>query len=415
MNPLAITSGSSPLASADAERDDRQYALPQIVPLLARQRNLFTGEVELPSVMVEAFPPGEIERVLEDGIRVVQSPEGMAVHISGWGAHIGKKSERLVLRKKGESPVVWQIPLERIHEVQLSASGVSISSDALAELADRGIRVTLLSGTGRPVAQIASPNLTASVAIRRAQLEAYSNERGLLLARSLAAGKVLNQARLLKYFAKNIRSTDPPQFSQLGKRIAAMLALRRGILTGEWSTLHEARAPIMGLEGTAARHYWEAVTLLLEKHTDFPGRAHRGAADFVNSLLNYGYGMLYSTVWSAVLNAGLEPFAGFLHTDRPGKPSLVLDLTEEFRAPVVDRTVLAAVRLRQLQPANTGGPLDPETRSTLADLILKRLESKERFQGGDYQIRSILQRQARSVASFLQGRSDSYRPFRFKW
>jgi len=57
----------------------------------------------------------------------------------------------------------------------------------------------------------------------------------------------------------------------------------------------------------------------------------------VNSALNYGYGILYGQVWGAVMNAGFEPFAGFLHLDRPGKPSLVLDLIEEFRQPIVDR------------------------------------------------------------------------------
>ncbi len=365
--------------------------------------------------MVEAFPPGESERVLEDGITVVASPEGMAVHISGWGAYLGKKSERLVLRKKGGTGVLWQVPLDQIHEVHLAANGVSISSDALAELADRGVRVSLLAANGRPVAQISSPNLTASVAIRRAQLEALGSERGLRLAQAMAAGKLLNQARLLKYFAKNLRSAEPAQFAELGRRIAAILALRRNILKGAWPSLEEARPAVMGLEGTAARHYWDAVTRLIEKHAEFPGRAHRGAADFVNSLLNYGYGVLYAQVWSAVLNAGLEPFAGFLHTDRPGKPSLVLDLTEEFRAPVVDRTVLAAIRLRQLQPQGTPGPLAPDVRAVLVDLLLRRLESKERFQGGDYQVRSIIQRQARSVASFLQGRSERYQPFRFKW
>ncbi|MCI0353167.1 MAG: CRISPR-associated endonuclease Cas1 [Acidobacteriales bacterium] len=388
---------------------------PQIVPAVARQMNLFTGEAEAPSLMVEAFPPGESERVLEDGITVVASPEGMAVHISGWGAYLGKKSERLVLRKKGGTGVLWQVPLDQIHEVHLAANGVSISSDALAELADRGVRVSLLAANGRPVAQISSPNLTASVAIRRAQLEALGSERGLRLAQAMAAGKLLNQARLLKYFAKNLRSAEPAQFAELGRRIAAILALRRNILKGAWPSLEEARPAVMGLEGTAARHYWDAVTRLIEKHAEFPGRAHRGAADFVNSLLNYGYGVLYAQVWSAVLNAGLEPFAGFLHTDRPGKPSLVLDLTEEFRAPVVDRTVLAAIRLRQLQPQGTPGPLAPDVRAVLVDLLLRRLESKERFQGGDYQVRSIIQRQARSVASFLQGRSERYQPFRFKW
>jgi CRISPR-associated protein Cas1 len=388
---------------------------PQLVPPIARQVNLFTGELEIPSIMVEAFPPGEAERVLEDGITVVSSPEGIAVHISGWGAHIGKKSERLVLRKKGGSGVLWQVPLERIHEVQLTARGVSISSDALAELADRGVRVSILAGNGRPVAQIASPNLTASVAIRRAQLEAYTNEFGLKLAVALAGGKLLNQARLLKYFAKNLHFSQPEQYAQLSKQIAAILALRRNVLRGNWPNLERARAVIMGLEGTAARHYWDAVTLLLEKHADFPGRENRGASDFVNSLLNYGYGILYSQVWGAVLNAGLEPFGGFLHTDKPGKPSLVLDLTEEFRAPIVDRTVLAAVRLRQLQPNGKRGPLDPEIRSILVDQLFRRLESKERFEGGDYQLRSIIQMQARRVASFLTKRLARYQSFRLKW
>ena len=408
-----------PIPQSESEEQAPSIASPpqlRLVPPLARQINLFTGEPEIPSsVMVESFPPGQAERVLEEGVTIVTSPEGMAVHISGWGAFIGKKSERLVVRKSGGTKILWQVPLDRIHEVQLSASGISISSDALAELADRGVRVSILAFNGRPVAQLSSPNLTASVAIRRAQLQAYTNERGLRLAIAMTAGKLLNQARLLKYFAKNLRASQPEQFAELGRRIGAILSLRRNILKGVWLCLEEARAPIMGLEGTAARHYWEAVTLLLEKHAAFPGRKHQGASDFVNSLLNYGYGVLYSHIWSAVLNAGLEPFAGFLHTDRPGKPSLVLDMTEEFRAPVVDRTVLAAIRLRQLQPPSTPGSLDAAARSLLVDQLMRRLESKERFQGGDYQIRSIIQMQARRVASFFMGRTDRYAPFRFKW
>jgi CRISPR/Cas system-associated exonuclease Cas4 (RecB family) len=113
---------------------------------------LFTGEVERPSVMVEMFPPGESEQVLEEGITVVQSPEGLAVHISGWGAALGKKSERRLLRRRGDDAVIWQVPLDRIHEVQIAAKGVSVSSDVLAELAERGVRVTLLAEGcfGRP-------------------------------------------------------------------------------------------------------------------------------------------------------------------------------------------------------------------------------------------------------------------------
>ena len=74
----------------------------------------------------------------------------------------------------------------------------------------------------------------------------------------------------------------------------------------------------MGTEGTAGRLYWEGVKEIISHRVEFLGREHRGAQDAVNSLLNYGYGILYSQVWGAVLNAGLEPFAGFLHVDRPG-------------------------------------------------------------------------------------------------
>jgi CRISPR-associated protein Cas1 len=143
------------------------------------------------------------------------------------------------------------------------------------------------------------------------------------------------------------------------------------------------------------------------------GREHRGAADVLNSMLNYGYGILYGLVWGAILNAGLEPFAGFLHVDRPGKPSLVLDLVEEFRQPVVDRPILAHINLgEKIEIAD--GQLDAETRRAIGYKVLARLESQESFRGKRYQVKSIIQMQARSLASFLRGGKE-YRPFAFKW
>jgi CRISPR-associated protein Cas1 len=388
----------------------------ELLPPVPHQINLFTGEEELSNVMLEQFPPGVQERVLEEGLTVVQSPEGLTVSLSGFGGYVGKKSERLVLKNK-DGKVVWQIPFDRMHELQLAASGIAVSADALAALADRGVRVSLVGYDGRPVAQMVSPMLTASVQIRRAQLAALENGRGLMLACAIASGKLLNQARLLKYCVKNLRQTQPELFQAVQDKVAAILRARRDILRGPWSDLEKARAMIMGLEGQAAKVYWAGIAQLIEKQAEFTHRAHRGAGDFVNALLNYGYGVLYSQVWGAIQNAGLEPFAGYLHTDRPGKPSLVLDLTEEFRAPVVDRTVIAALHLGQLQPPENGSNkgLDADTRSTLVDRLLRRLESRERWKGADYQVRSIIQMQARQVASFLTGRLSRYTPFRFKW
>lgn len=388
----------------------------ELLPPVPHQVNLYTGEEEPSNLLLERFPPGVYELTLEEGLTVVQSPEGLTVSISGFGGYVGKKSERLVLKNKANK-VVWQIPFEHLHELQLAASGLSLSADALAALADRGVRVSIVGYDGRPVAQMSSPMLTASVAIRRAQLAALENGRGLLLARAMAAGKLLNQARLLKYCVKNLRSSNPELFAEIQSSVTAILSARRDILRGPWSDLDRARAAIMGLEGQAAKVYWASVSRLVEKQVEFKVRAHRGAGDFVNALLNYGYGVLYGQVWGAIQNAGLEPFAGYLHTDRPGKPSLVLDLTEEFRAPVVDRTVIAALHLGQLRPpeAGMGGKLDSTARSTLVDKLLHRLESRERWKGADYQVRSIIQMQARQVASFLTGRITKYNAFRFKW
>ncbi len=169
----------------------------------------------------------------------------------------------------------------------------------------------------------------------------------------------------------------------------------------------------MGVEGTAGRIYWEGVKEIIGHKVEFFGREHRGATDEVNSLLNYGYGILYSQVWGAVINAGLEPFAGFLHVDWPGKPSLVLDMVEEFRQPVIDRPVIAYVNLG-ISIGMKEGLLDSETRKAIGDKVMERLLSTESYHGKQYQIRSIIQMQARKLASFLRGDGE-YKAFSFKW
>lgn len=115
----------------------------------------------------------------------------------------------------------------------------------------------------------------------------------------------------------------------------------------------------------------------------------------------------------AVLNAGLEPFAGFLHVDRPGKPSLVLDLVEEFHQPVVDRAVIAHLNLGE-EVKLVQGMLETGTRKALVERVMERLLATETYQGKRYQVRSILQMQARRLASFLRG-ERVYKAFSFKW
>ena len=185
------------------------------------------------------------------------------------------------------------------------------------------------------------------------------------------------------------------------------------ILTPEVLTISAKRQELLGFEGVAGRLYWQGFKMIVEDKAEFMGRVHRGADDPLNALLNYGYGILYAQVWGAVANAGLEPFAGFLHVDRPGKPSLILDLVEEFRQPVVDRTVIAFVNLGQKVEMKEG-LLDEDTRKAIAEKVLERLASPEPFRGQQFQIRSIIQMQARGLVSFLRGKAE-YKPFSFRW
>jgi len=283
----------------------------------------------------------------------------------------------------------------------------------MEELCVRGIRINFWGGAGKPYALVSSPYLNATIQTRRDQLLAFNDVRGFEFSRAVVEGKIRNQERLIRYFGKYLKKSDPERFGRI-ERVADSLASqwRR---TKDITAAHvdEKRDLLTGIEGAAGRLYWDGVAETIRSRTEFLGREHRGATDMVNAALNYGYGILYGNVWGATLNAGLEPFAGFLHVDRPGKPSLVLDLVEEFRQPVVDRAVLSAVNLG-ISIRMENGQLDKSSRDLVAGRVLDRLVSSERHDGKEYQIRSIIQMQARRLAAFLRG-GKPYETFRFKW
>lgn len=383
----------------------------EVVPLPPAQFNIFTREPEPVRVEIDREPEDGQEVQIAEGISMVKSADASSVILSGFGLYVGKKSERLVV-KTGKK-IVYEFPFFRLNEVIISSKGISVSSDAIRALCEQGIRLSFISGNGSPYAMITSPMLSATVQTRRAQILAFSDAKGVAFAKLIVAGKLKNQSRLLRYFGKYVSKIDQVRFQKLTEVAKSLEGMKRQIADVRGTNLDEARGTLMGLEGTAGRIYWEAVKTIIGERATFLGRERRGAVDAVNSLLNYGYGILYSTVWGAVLNAGLEPFAGFLHVDRPGKPSLVLDLVEEFRQPVVDRTVISHVNLGEAVKME-GGMLAEETRRYFAGKILERLESLETVKGKKYQVKSIIQMQARSLAMFLREKGE-YKPFSFKW
>jgi CRISPR-associated protein Cas1 len=384
--------------------------IPLRKPPAAAQFNWITGVYDIAPEQLSLSLSESTDIVLpaDNTVILLATENGSQLFVSGFGLFIGKKSERVVVRQ-GKS-VCAQVPLLRIQEIVIASRGVSFSSDLIEELCERGIRLACLTSSGKPFALITSPMLTATVETRRAQFAATQNERGAALCRWIVAGKLHNQEKLLRYFAKS-RDGDKRQALEAGA--AALRRLRRSALAAEGSTPDQVRPTLMGLEGTGGRLYWQEIGNMLPEGLGFQGRSHQGAPDAVNAALNYGYGILTAHVWGAVMNAGLEPFAGFLHVDRSGKPSLVLDLMEEFRQPVVDRAILSWLN-KGGQLTLQKGMLDPPSRESVASRVLLRLVADEHHRGKQHQVRSIIQMQARLAASAVRGLRE-YRSFSFKW
>lgn len=334
--------------------------------------------------------------------------------VDQYGAFLGRHSERLKLTVKGE--LVTERPLLGLEHVLILAGGVSLSADAIRGCAERGIPISFVSRSGSPYAKLIAPELTGTVQTRRQQLLAFGDARGVHLARAFAVGKLQNQATLLKYIAKYRQATAPETYEMAREAAFRIEHLARRITEVQGETVDAIRVTVMNLEAQAARHYWEAARHLVQlpPGVEWPGRETRGATDLVNQCLNYGYGILYAQVERAVLLAGLDPYAGFLHEDRPGKNSLVLDLIEEFRPYAVDRCVFALLNQRVQLAQDDRGRLDDETRTLLAKRVNERLEGEEPYEGRRRRLRTIIQSQARRVATFVRGEAV-YKAWAGRW
>ena len=328
-----------------------------------------------------------------------------------FGSHIGKYSKRLKVTHKGE--VLAQAPLLFLEAVSVVSRGVSISADALEACCERGIPIFFLDSHGTPYASIYSAGLVGTVITRREQLRAYDDQRGMTLGVAFARGKIRNQSTTLKYLSKTRQDTPLGEALQLAA--IEVLEHQEWLERLEGKTVDAVRGRLLAAEGNAGRVYWQAVHDVLPESYGWPGRQGRGARDPINSLLNYGYGILYGQVERALVLAGLDPYAGFVHVDRPGKPSLVLDMIEEFRQVAVDRVVFGLATRKYTVEQDEKGHLSDKTRRGFAEHVLDHLESKVRHEGKRYAIRQVIQMQARRLAAFVRGDREEYLPYKAEW
>ncbi len=337
--------------------------------------------------------------------------------VDEFGSFVAKHQGRLRVTCQGEKRL--DAPIMHLETVLVTGRGVSLSSDVVAACAEEGIPIHFLDSRGHPVGTFYSAGLAATIETRRAQLAAREDGRGLTVALAIAEGKLRNQVNLLKYMSKNRREKEPALFEAvrgLADEVQDDLAeLERLRLEPLYTTIDGCRGQLLSIEGRAAQKYWRGIGQLLLVEAGWPGRVTQGATDSFNSALNYGYGILYSQIERALVLAGLDPYAGFLHTDRPGKPSLAFDMVEEFRQTVVDRTVMAIFNRGTAIAMDERGKLTEAARRSVAEKVLARLEAVELYEDKRHPLRQIMQMQARHLATYLRRERTHYTAFVSAW
>lgn len=317
------------------------------------------------------------------------------------GARIGLSGEALALRP--QTGAVVETPLVEVGSVSLFGNA-HISSQAMRAVLARDVPVFYLSYGGWLTGWARSVN-DHSLDLRIAQYAAANDNRLCLrISKAFVSGKIRNQRTMVR--------------RALGA--SARATLQAMSLLEHRASRAKAGEELLGVEGMAARHYFEALGEMLTVATGFEvtGRSRRPPTDPVNAMLSFGYAILTKEALAAVIAVGFEPGLGFYHKLRPGRPSLALDIMEEFRPLIVDSTVLTLINTREIKVSHFDRRgraivLTDEGRRTFISALERRLRSKivHPIFGYSVTYRRALNVQARLLARAMQGDIPSYPAF----
>jgi len=337
---------------------------------------------------------------------------GNTLYVTQEGAWVHKDGMSIVIHKDRQK--IAQFPIHAISEIVCFGFGISASPALTEHCAKEGVTISYLDGRGRFLARLQGPT-QGNVLLRRAQYRASDDAgRNLSVARCCVASKIQNQRNTLLRFARN-----HPEASGIEE---IREALSRMETTHGRLRLASDVDSLRGMEGDAAESYFsvfDRMILVPGPEFRFLSRSRRPPMDRVNALLSYTYSILALDLRSALECVGLDPFVGYLHVERPGRPSLALDLMEEFRSAFADRLVLGLVNLRQVDA--TGFTIQPTgevemtayTRKTLLSAYQKRKREavQHPFLEEEMAIGLVFLAQARLLARHLRNDLDYYPAF----
>ena len=336
---------------------------------------------------------------------------GMELLVTTPGIRIGISKGKITLRKAGK--VIKTVKSGNLKNITVTANGINISTNLLRYCANKGIVIDFLNFDGTPFAKLYTPKF-AEAGNEIAQIHALENVLGVKIAKAMICGKIRNQLNTLKFFSRQRKATHSDFITSLPEACYKMKSCLDRLKNLHGSTLPYTRGKIFAIEGQAAYVYWEQIKALLEKYISFPGRQHQGATDLFNSMLNYGYAILYSRVWEAIISARLNPCIGYLHVSNNKKPALIYDFIEEFRSSIVDRAVIGLIsKHEKMQISN--GSLNDFSKKRLAKKVIENINKVEKFRSKELRVRDIIKGQAVMLKMFLTGTVSAYKPYIKTW
>jgi CRISPR-associated protein Cas1 len=336
------------------------------------------------------------------------------LYVTTQGSYIAREGETLIIRVEHE--IKARFPVLQL-EGLVCFGQVSVSPPAFELCSENGIGVAFLSDQGRFIARVNGP-VSGNVLLRKAQYRKSDNlEDSAGIARMVLIGKIANCRGVLMRAARE-REDDEGKviLVSAAKSLSRILRSIAGVpdLDG-----------LRGKEGEASAIYFAVFDHLILCNKDdffFHGRSRRPPLDNVNALLSFIYTLLAHDMTSALESVGLDPAVGYLHRDRPGRPSLALDLMEELRPALADRLALSLINRQQVQPKgferteNGGVLMTPETRKTVLVSWQERKQEEisHPFTNEKIKIGLLPYVQARLLARYLRGDIEAYPPFFWK-
>lgn len=336
---------------------------------------------------------------------------GNTLYVTTPGAYLAKDGETVAVRVEGETKL--RVPIHNLDGV-VCFGQVGASPYLLGFCAERGVGVSMLTTNGRFLARVQGP-VSGNVLLRREQYRRADCEADSAnIARPLLAAKVANSRWVLLRW---LRAPTDDTGEAAVRRVADRLRLQLDALERE-----ESLDALRGIEGRSARLYFEVFDHLITQQRQefrFDGRNRRPPTDPVNALLSFFYTLLRHDCESALEAVGLDPAVGFLHRDRPGRPSLALDLMEELRPYLADRLALSLINRKQVRASGftreeSGAVwMDDDTRKTVITAYQQRKDDtlEHPFLGEKTTVGLVMHLQALLLARYLRGDLDGYPPF----